>query len=167
MPAVVEVKISGESGFVLPEDEYADELTLTDHHIAYKCRRYEPLDLDPVQSWAYTTNSAAFKNLFSLAVRAVFESFERAIPEGDDMPVTRFRLTFQNEETIERVYTADSDEFSSCFSIIKKMIPPCEQVPLVLYTSEDYQKSKAQHETSTNEGRKGGLSGWLHRNIHC
>ena len=100
VPAVVEVKISGESGFVLPEDEYADELTLTDHHIAYKCRRYEPLDLDPVQSWTYTTNSAAFKNLFSLVVRSVFESFERAIPGGDDMPVTRFRVTFQNKKPL-------------------------------------------------------------------
>ena len=136
---IAKIMISGESGYVSVEEEYRDTLSITDHSIEYECNPYQPSYLNPIQRWSYATNSSNFKRLFNLALKSTREIFTRD-PEcpGTDMPVTRFHVTYYNNETIKKVYMADSDEFSECFSILKKMVPPCELVPWVLKTSEDY-----------------------------
>lgn len=94
----------------------------------------------------YTTNSEAFVRLFELVIEAIGEVFERN-PEcpGTDMPVTKFSVIFNSNKTVEKTYMADPDEFSECFSILKKMVPPSELMPWVLRTSEDYYKERLWH----------------------
>ena len=142
--------ISGTSGYVGIEEEYSDTLSITDNSIEYECNPYRPSYMNPVQKWSYTTNSPAFRKLFELALKATREIFERN-PEcpGTDMPETEFSVTYHNNETIQKVYLVSSNEFSECFSILKKMVPPCELMPCVLQTSEDYRKEGLWHTMMT------------------
>ena len=61
------------------------------------------------------------------------------------MPETQFTVTYHNNETIKKVYLVNHNEFSECFTILKKLVPPCELMPWVLKTSEDYQKETLWH----------------------
>ena len=147
MVDTVQIKISGESGYVNDEEVYKDTLIITDHSIEYECKPNINSEMNPVQSWSYTTNSPAFKKLFELGVVATHEIFARD-PQcpGTDMPVTRFQVTYSNKEIAKKVYMVNSNEFSECFSILKKMVPPCELMPSVLQTFEDYKKRRLWHD---------------------
>lgn len=133
MVKVVKIQITSISGFVPAEEGYSDVLTITEHSIEYRSEPYEPSDLNPLQIWSYTTNSLAFKNLYNLVVPSIHEIFKRD-PQcpGTDMPVTRFCVTYQNKKSIEKVYMVNRNEFSSCFSTIRRMIPACELIPWAL-----------------------------------
>lgn len=138
--------ISGRSGYVGIEEEYSDTLSITDDSIEYECSPYQPSYMNPVQKWSYTTNSPAFRKLFEDALKATREIFERD-PEcpGTDMPETIFTVTYHNGETIKKVYLVSHNEFSYCYSVLKKMVPPCELMPWVLKTSEDYWEERLWH----------------------
>ena len=53
-----------------------------------------------------------------------------------------FSVTYPNNETVEKVYMVSREEFSGCFSFLKKMVPPSELMPWVLQTYDDYQESR-------------------------
>ena len=146
MVDVVRIEIFGESGYVTADEEYTDALIITDHSIEYECKPYEPSDVNPIQKWSYRSNSPAFKRLFSLTITAIQEIFRRD-PQcpGTDMPVTTFVLTHSDNKTTKNMYMVNPNEFRECFSILKKMVPPCELVPWVLQTSDDYRKKGLWH----------------------
>ena len=138
--------ISGRSGYVGIEEEYSDTLSITDDSIEYECNPYQPSYMNPIQKWSYKTNSPAFRKLFGLALKATREIFERD-PKcpGTDMPETEFSVIYHNNETVQKVFLVSSNEFSECFSILRKMVPPCELMPCVLQTGEDYRKERLWH----------------------
>ena len=138
--------ISGTSGYVDIEEEYSDTLSITEDSIEYECNPNQPSYMNPIQKWSYKTNSPAFRKLFELALKATREIFERD-PKcpGTDMPETKFSVTYHNNETVQKVFWVSSNEFSECFSILKKMVPPCELMPCVLQTAEDYRKERLWH----------------------
>lgn len=139
MNNVVQIKISGESGYVPAEKEYSDVLIITDHSIEYDCKPFQPCEMNPVQHWLYKTNSPRFTRFFNHAVSAVHKIFERD-PKctGTDMPVTKFSVTYQNKKSVNRTYMVSSEEFKECFSIIRMMVPILELIPHVLQKYEDF-----------------------------
>ncbi len=56
-----------------------------------------------------------------------------------DIGATTFVITYADKTKEQKVYFLPGDEFRQAFSIIKQMVPECEQVPLALQTSEDYE----------------------------
>ena len=141
-----QITISGESGYVPATEEYKDTLIITDHSIDYECNPYEPWKMNPVQKWSYSTNSFAFKKLFELAADALHAVFLRD-PQcpGTDLPFMYFTVTYEDGKTVKKTYSVNPDEFSGCFDLVKKMVPPSELIPGVLQTSEDYQQRRIWH----------------------
>ena len=142
---IVEIRISCHAEFT--RYAYVDRLALTDHSIEYVCEPDEPYILNPIQKWSYISNSPAFKKLFESAGDAVHEILERDLQcRGTDIPTTSFYIRYSDGKTVENSHMLFSDEFSECYNIIKKMVPPCELMPWVLQTSWDYGKRRLWHD---------------------
>ena len=61
------------------------------------------------------------------------------IPFVTDIGATTFIATYADKSKGERTFFLPGDEFKDVFSIIKQMVPACEQVPYVIQTSEDFE----------------------------
>jgi hypothetical protein len=51
---------------------------------------------------------------------------------------TEFIITYSDKSRIQKEYRLPSDMFSDALIILRNLIPPCEEIPEVLKTEEDY-----------------------------
>ena len=135
---VEHIIIRGESGYVPPEWEYTDTLLITEHSVEYECKPYNPMKTNPIQKWVYVTNSMIFKKLFDQVVDAVYEVFIRD-PKCSftDLPFWTFQVTYKDGSMVKKIYTSHPEEFKDCFTVIRKLVPPCELIPCMLRISRD------------------------------
>lgn len=134
---VKQIRMEGISGYVPPDYEYRDILTITDHSIEYQCTPSEPSEKNPVQYWSYTTVNTEFAKNFELAVDAVYEALDCDLRNHlTDLPSILFQLTLHNGKIIQKRFEAARSEFNKCKSVIKKLVPNSEPIPWVLKTEE-------------------------------
>ena len=136
---IIRITIKGESGYCSAEDAYSDRLTITRNSITYD---YKPLfesETNAARKWSYRTNSSFFGMLFDSAAEAVDDILHMEdVLFVTDIGVTSFTVTYANKTKDVRDFFLPGDEFQNCFSILKQMVPGCEDVPYVIQTSEDY-----------------------------
>ncbi len=139
MKEAARIVIKGGSGPAPDEEAYSDKISVSRDSMAYE---YTPLmegEINVSRKWSYRTTSPIFKKMFREAAAAAVKVC--GLEEGaaaDGIGETAFRITFADRSVIERVFRRPGDDFKGCFDIIKKMVPPCEYVPAVLLTSDDY-----------------------------
>lgn len=136
---IIRISIKGESGYCAAEDAYSDRLTITRNSITYD---YKPLfesEMNASRKWSYKTISPFFETLFDSTAKAVDEILHMEdVLFVTDIGVTSFTVTYADKTKDARDFYLPGDEFQNCFSIIKQMVPGCEDVPYVIQTSEDY-----------------------------
>jgi hypothetical protein len=59
-----------------------------------------------------------------------------------DIGATTFVVTYADKTKKERDFFLPGDDFKDCYAIIKQMVPSCEDIPKVLKTTEDYNKTE-------------------------
>ncbi len=139
MNQIIKVVIKGESGYGCIDQAYKEKVIITPESISYEYKPHVESALNPMKKWSYKTNSPLFQILY--------QKIENMIPDimnMEDKPycldigATTFCVTYADRTKSTRVFICDEDPFRDCFGCIKEMIPPCEDVPAVLSTSEDY-----------------------------
>ncbi len=140
MKDIIRIVIKGESGYCSVDDAYNDKITITRDSILYEYKPMFETDTSIPRNWSYKTNSPAFQKMFddlATLMPSVMTMDEAVFVT--DIGATTFVITYADKTKEQKVYFLPGDEFRQAFSIIKQMVPKCEQVPLALQTSEDYE----------------------------
>ena len=139
MKEAIKITIKGCSGYCPVDMAYIDKLIITQDSIRYEYTPMMECSTNTSQKWTYKTNSPAFNQLFKEAALAKEEIMNwNEIPYCTDIGDTEFVINYSDKTNAKRRFRLSGDDFKDCFSIIRQMIPGCEQIPAVLMTSEDY-----------------------------
>jgi len=139
---IVRITIKGASGYGPVDDAYEDKLTITATSISYE---YKPHPMSQsgtnvYKKWSYKTNSPAFQILFE---EVVFNTPNILYHDGVDMAVdigpTVLTVTFSDKHRETANFFVPSEFFADYFRPIKRMVPGCEDIPVVLLTNEDFE----------------------------
>ena len=134
------IVIKGESGYGPIDMAYKDKVTVTESSIAYEYTPYIEVETNIPRKWAYRTNNPDFKNLFSAAAEMIPAVLAIDEPWVTDIGDTTFIITYDDGRKETKSFGLPGDAFQDTFSIIKKMVPGCEDLPAVLMTSDDYKE---------------------------
>ncbi len=141
MKDIMKITIKDTSGYYCAEDAYSDRISITKDSIQYEYKPWMESEKNTFRKWSYKTTSSVFQNHFKDVAVAVEEILGREeVPFVLDIGAISFTVTYDDKMKRTRQFYLPSDEFEKCFSIIKQMIPGCESIPIVLMTSEDYDK---------------------------
>ncbi len=138
MMEVVRITIKGTSGYGPYDEAYEDKVTISPDSIRYE---YVPMVQSPenmLRKWSYKTTNPAFSKLFwhaAAAVEEILDQEEKGLVL--DIGEIVFTVRYSDKTRRSREFFLPADDFKECFSIIKRMIPACEDIPFVLQTSED------------------------------
>lgn len=139
MRKIKEIIIRGESGYCHVDDTYDDKLTIKSTGVKYVYKPTHESENNKKRKWSYTTISEEIENLFCEIADDVLKIIKREIKEGyTDLGVIEFQVTYDDNSKDMRLFFEPIDEFADTFRMIKKMVPPCEEIPEVLKTKEDY-----------------------------
>ena len=124
MPDIIRITIAGTSR------SCRDRLTLRPDAVRYACRPAEAGGT--ARKWTYTTSSPAFQSLFREAAAAALEILKR-----DDLPyvtgpgAVSVAVTFADRRVLKWNYYPSYVSFRECFDTVRRMIPPCEEEPVM------------------------------------
>ena len=91
-----------------------------------------------MSSWSYKTSSSTFYQLFLNAGKAVEKIIDMDHDlRATDIGCTSFVITYSDKTRKMRNFFLPPNDFKQCFSIIKQMIPGCEDLPKTLKTVDD------------------------------
>ncbi len=139
---IIKIMIKGASGYGCVDDAYEDKVTLTDSSISYE---YTPHPMSQSEwnvcrKWSYKTDSPLFKSIFQkVAARTPEYLHNDEILFGCDIGPTIITVTYEDKHKESVNYFCPSEFFAEYFRLIKKLVPPCEEVPVVLKTNEDFE----------------------------
>ena len=137
---IIRIAIKGESGYCCAVDAYNDKITITRGSIRYEYKPVYVSDKNVPRNWSYKTDSPVFQKLYDDLAGLMPEVLTREeIPFVTDIGATTFIATYADKSKGERTFFLPGDEFKDVFSIIKQMVPACEQVPYVIQTSENFE----------------------------
>jgi hypothetical protein len=141
MADVIRIVIKGESGYGPIDEAYTEKVTIDRESIRYEYRTMTKSN--SVRKWSYKTNSPKFQKLFMEAGNAVDTVMNwKDVPFAMDIGATTFVITYADKTKRERDFFLSGDDFKDCYAIIKQMVPGCEDIPKVLKTTEDYNKTE-------------------------
>ena len=93
---------------------------------------------NPKKWWKYKTTSPIFKKIYSGVAEEVNVIMNwDLVVHTRDIESTEFIVTFSDKTKWKKVFSLPKSRFKACFSVIKQMVPDCEEVPVVLITDED------------------------------
>ena len=98
-----------------------------------------PSEKNPTQKWSYQTASPRFFSLFTEVKEKVFHimnSYETGVIVEDEGEII-FRVIYSDKTKEERTFYLTDGEIDKCFSLIKQMIPPLEDIPVVVNRGYD------------------------------
>ncbi len=134
------ITIKSSSGYCPVDYAYDDKLTVTADGISYEYKPYLVSEENPVRKWRYSSNTRFCKDHF--------QSFAGKLPVilnridtsmfATDIGATEFIITYSDKSRVQKEYWLPSDMFSDALIILRNLIPPCEEIPEVLKTEEDY-----------------------------
>lgn len=139
---IIRIVIKGASGYGPVDCAYEDKVTLTPSSISYE---YKPHPMSQSETniyrkWSYTTNSPMFKDTFDM-VAAETPKYLHSEDEllALDIGPTDIIVTYEDKHKESLHLFCPSEYFADLFRLIKLLIPPCEDIPAVLMTQEDYE----------------------------
>ncbi len=139
---IIKIMIKGASGYGCADDAYEDKVTLTASSISYE---YIPHPISQSErnvhrKWSYKTDSPLFKCIFKeIAARTPEYLHNDEILFACDIGPTIITATFEDKHKETVNYFCPSEFFAEYFRLIKNLVPPCEEVPVVLKTNEDFE----------------------------
>ncbi len=139
---IIKIMIKSASGYGSIDDAYEDKVILTDSSISYE---YTPhpmsqSDINVRCKWSYKTDSPLFKSIFKEIVSKTPEFLHNdEILFACDIGPTIITATFEDKHKETVNYFCPSEFFAEYFRLVKKLVPPCEDVPVVLKTNEDFE----------------------------
>lgn len=139
---IIKIMIKSASGYGPIDDAYEDKITLTDSSISYEYTPH-PLsqsELNVYRKWSYKTDNPLFKSIFKeIAAKTPEYLYNDEILFACDIGPTIITATFEDKHKETVNYFCPSEFFAEYFRLIKKLVPPCEDVPVVLKTNEDFE----------------------------
>lgn len=140
---IVKIMIKGGSGYCCIDDAYDDKITLTESSISYE---YIPHPMSQSETnvhrkWSYKTDSPLFKSIFGeVAARTPEYLYNNDKEFACDIGPTIITATFEDKSKETVNYFSPSELFYEYFQLIKRLVPPCEDVPEVIKTRDDYEE---------------------------
>ena len=134
--------IKSASGYGPIDDAYEDKVLLTDSSICYEYTAHpmSESDINVHCKWSYKTDSPLFKSIFKeIATKTPEYLYNDEILFACDIGPTIITATFEDKHKETVNYFCPSEFFAEYFRLIKKLVPPCEEVPVVLKTNEDFE----------------------------
>ena len=135
---IVRITIKGASGYGPSDEAYKDKVTLTESSISYEYKLIDDTEGHSFRKWTYKTMSHDFKAIFREAAAmtpAVMDKDEELL--ADDIGPTEITVTYDDRHQQRRCFFCPGEYFADYFRLIKKLVPQCERVPVVLRTEED------------------------------
>lgn len=135
---IVKIIIKTESGYGPVDDSYKDKLTITHNSISYEFHPYKEAEKRKVQKWTYKTNGSLFERLFG----AICEMTPKYLNCDEvlfctDIGSTDIVAIYDDKSRRTEHYYCPAEYFREYFCMIRKMIPPCEYIPVSLLLEED------------------------------
>jgi hypothetical protein len=148
MVEIKKITIKGGSGWCPPDEAYEDTVIITEKGISYSLKYSEEKPWQPSRSikWSYRADSMSFRDLFMQLQNAVLPIMDLEEFSWCDAGMNKFTFLFSDGTKQENTFFGSSELFDRCFRVAKKMIPPCEEVPNVLKTEEDYEEDDEDDE---------------------
>ncbi len=137
MAEIVRITIGSSSGYCPVEYVYEDRLTICADSIRYECRPWmEDGEIKAVK-WSYKTNGSLFRELFGEVRTAVEPILEREEERHlVDVGETTVTVTYEDKKRRKRTFCMPGEELREFFSLVKRMVPGCEETPVAITTEE-------------------------------
>ena len=122
----------------LPDTDHQMRRTMTESSISYEYKLIDDTEGHSFRKWTYNTTSPEFKEVFrevAAMTPAVMDNDEDLL--ADDIGPTEITVTYDDRHQQRRCFFCPSEYFADYFRLIKKLVPQCERVPVVLRTEED------------------------------
>lgn len=135
-------------GYCSIDERYEDKLTMTSSSISYEYKPYPMAQSTNVyRKWSYKTNSPIYKFIFD----EIVERTPQYLKKDDlmfccDAGSIEITAVFEDKHKETADYFCSGDFFGEYFTLIKKLLPECEYVPVVILTSEDYDTEESKSE---------------------
>ena len=144
MKTVERITIIGKSGYLEMHRPYRDKVMITSKGIQYQLVNH--FQLDPDQKWTYRTNNPSFQQLFRDAVEMLpgvleYDESDYVLLDGEPIKLT---VTYNKEESVSKEILFPDGVIIDFFRIIRKMVPPLELTPKVLWLPEDIDKNASE-----------------------
>lgn len=138
MKDAIRIIIKGSSGYGPYDEAYEDKVTISADSIRYEFIPKVQSPKNMTSKWLYETTSSTFFKMFKETASAVEEilNWDEEV-FACDIGMTSFIVHYSDKTKTRRDFFTPSDDFKECFAIVKQMVPSCEEVPVVLRTSED------------------------------
>lgn len=135
---IIKIQIKSESGYGPVEESYKDKLVLTRESIAYEFVPYCESKCERIHKWNYKTNSLIFASLYS----QICEVIPRYLDSDEilyctDIGPTDLVVTYKDKSRKTEHFYCPSEFFRDLFILVRKMIPPCEDIPVSLILDDD------------------------------
>ena len=145
MKEITKIVIKGTSGYCHVDEGYEDKIIITPNSIEYEYipNKESQSETNIYRKWSYRTTSPLFRELYKL-VAEMTPQFYKYDPEDlicYDLGLTSITTIYVDRHRQTINFFTSSEFFADYFRIIKKMVPPCEYIPAVLLTKEDYSNS--------------------------
>ena len=141
---IVRITIKGASGYGPWDEAYEDKVTLTESSISYEYRpnRIDETEEHTVRKWSYKTTSPEFRKIF----REIAAMTPGIMDNDEDLFVcdigpTEITATYDDRRRQHECFFCPREHFAEYFRLIKKLVPSCEKIPVVLRMNEDLEQS--------------------------
>lgn len=134
MKQIVKIIIKGASGYGPVDKAYNDRLTIECNSISYELKPVIESETNPMRRWSYRTTSKSFHERFDQLISCL-PGVISGIPEDafcTDIGGIDFTISYDDGTKEKKNFWLPGSYFQKPFSLVKKMIPPCEEVPYVL-----------------------------------
>lgn len=139
---IIRVVIKGASGYGFVDDAYEDKVTLTSSSISYEYKPHplSQLETNTCRKWTYKTNAPTFKDIFDMVAAETPKYLHSDIESSAlDIGPIDVIVTYEDKHKDFLHLLCPSEYFADYFRLIKKLVPSCEDTPVVLQTQEDYE----------------------------
>lgn len=134
---IEKITIKSSSGYGPADEAYEDKLTIADTGIQYEYKPIYSTEKHQPHKWSYRTDGSEFRKLWQELCEMMPDIIECPEEMCLDAGEVRFVIAFASKNKIVRnFWGAYGEPFWSCFRLIKKMVPGCEEEPTVLWTDE-------------------------------
>lgn len=138
MSRIIKIVIKGCSGYGPYNLAYDDKLTITNESIQYLYKPVFPSENHQSQKWYYRTNKPEFRQLWDnlcTMLPNILKQERELVLDGCE---TTFTITYEDKSKATTTCWSPNEEMIiSCLKIIKRMVPPCEKEPAVLWISDE------------------------------
>ncbi len=139
---MIMLTVKSSSGYCFPEYSYTDEITVTPGLIAYVYKPGIESESNPPRKWVYRLTEEHW-GIYEDLITSVIEIFHRGASSGMfDVGTRVFTVTYSDSTEEEREFFLGASAFEDCFALIKKLIPPSEEIPNGIRTRDDDEKAE-------------------------